>query len=54
VLFHASDPASAEALGSMLGVEEKTEFSPSMGIHTGPGVVGVAWLGPRDGSPEGG
>jgi DegV family protein with EDD domain len=46
VLFHAGDPERADALGAMLGVEEATEFSPSMGIHTGPGVVGVAWLRP--------
>jgi len=46
VLFHAADPGSAGELGGMLGVEEATEFSPSMGIHTGPGVVGVAWLRP--------
>jgi DegV family protein with EDD domain len=51
VLFHAADPDRAEALGSMLGVDDSTEFSPSMGIHTGPGVVGVAWLRPpADGS----
>ena len=37
---------------AMLGVEDSTEFSPSMGIHTGPGVVGVAWLGPRDRSSD--
>jgi fatty acid kinase fatty acid binding subunit len=46
VLFHAADPDRADALGAMLGLEESTEFSPSMGIHTGPGVVGVAWLRP--------
>ena len=52
VLFHAADPGGAAALGAMLGVEDSTEFSPSMGIHTGPGVVGVAWLGPRDRSSD--
>ena len=52
VLFHAADPGGAAALGAMLGVEDSTEFSPSMGIHTGPGVVGVAWLGPRDPSSD--
>ena len=51
VLFHAADPERADVLGAMLGVEEATEFSPSMGIHTGPGVVGVAWLRPT--GPDG-
>src|SRR5438046_176574 len=45
VVEEAAEAAAAE-LGGMLGVEEGTEFSPSMGIHTGPGVVGVAWLRP--------
>ena len=44
VVFHASAPDRASLLAERLGVSEVWEFSPSMGIHTGPGVVGVAWL----------
>jgi DegV family protein with EDD domain len=44
-VFHAAAPDRAEELNGMLGgSRDVTEFSPSMGIHTGPGVVGVAWL----------
>lgn len=44
-VFHAAAADRANDLKSTLGLEaEITEFSPSMGIHTGPGVVGVAWL----------
>jgi DegV family protein with EDD domain len=44
-VFHASAPDRAGRLKEMLGgALDITEFSPSMGIHTGPGVVGVAWL----------
>jgi DegV family protein with EDD domain len=50
VVFHAADPDRASLLQRRLGVSQVTEFSPSMGIHTGPGVVGVAWLGPEGGA----
>jgi len=44
-VFHAACPDRAERLRTMLGgAGMMTEFSPSMGVHTGPGVVGVAWL----------
>lgn len=44
-VFHAAAPDRAEQLESLLGgVSFRMEFSPSMGIHTGPGVVGAAWL----------
>jgi DegV family protein with EDD domain len=44
-VFHAACLERAERLRLMLGgADMVTEFSPSMGIHTGPGVVGVAWL----------
>jgi DegV family protein with EDD domain len=44
-VFHADAPDRAAELREVLGGEgDVTEFSPSMGIHTGPGVVGVAWL----------
>jgi DegV family protein with EDD domain len=44
-VFHAASPHRAEELRTMLGGSDfSCEFSPSMGIHTGPGVVGAAWL----------
>jgi DegV family protein with EDD domain len=44
-VFHAAAPDRAGALRMRLGAGALvTEFSPSMGIHTGPGVVGAAWL----------
>jgi DegV family protein with EDD domain len=46
VVFHAADPERASLLQRALRIEDVSEFSPSMGIHTGPGVVGVAWLAP--------
>jgi len=47
-VFHAARPERADTLRSMIGgADFITEFSPSMGIHTGPGVVGVAWLAAR-------
>lgn len=46
-VFHAQAAPRAEALARLLGRPMFiVEFSPSMGIHTGPGVVGVAWLRP--------
>src|SRR5205085_5227464 len=45
MVFHAASPARADELRAALGgPADVVEFSPSMGIHTGPGVVGVAWL----------
>jgi DegV family protein with EDD domain len=46
VVFHAADPQRARVVQQRLDIAGATEFSPSMGIHTGPGVVGVAWLHP--------
>jgi DegV family protein with EDD domain len=44
-VFHAARRKAATQLRSVLGgADYVTEFSPAMGIHTGPGVVGVAWL----------
>jgi fatty acid-binding protein DegV len=43
-VFHAVSDARATELASRVGTDLVTEFSPAMGIHTGPGVVGVAWL----------
>lgn len=44
-VFHAARPGCAGELATMLGAgTQVTEFSPAMGIHTGPGVVGAAWL----------
>ena len=45
VVFHAGCPERADALVDTIGgADQIAEFSPAMGIHTGPGVVGVAWL----------
>src|SRR5439155_796652 len=47
VVFHAANRERADELRELIGgADYLTEFSPSMGIHTGPGVVGVAWLRP--------
>jgi DegV family protein with EDD domain len=44
-VFHAGAAALAEELASMLGgVDFISGFSIAMQIHTGPGVVGAAWL----------
>ena len=44
-VFHAARPDGAAELARRLGATSfATEFSAAMGIHTGPGVVGVAWL----------
>jgi DegV family protein with EDD domain len=46
-VFHAGRPERAQGLASRLGSDPfVTEFSAAMAIHTGPGVVGVAWLPP--------
>jgi DegV family protein with EDD domain len=43
--FHAEREDAARRLQNRMGATGSvTEFSPSMGIHTGPGVIGVAWL----------
>jgi fatty acid kinase fatty acid binding subunit len=45
MVFHAERADGARRLQERLRVSGPvTEFSPSMGIHTGPGVIGVAWL----------
>ncbi len=45
MVFHAVSAEGAQRLQARLGASGPiTEFSPSMGIHTGPGVIGVAWL----------
>lgn len=52
-VFHAARRGAAAELRSLLGeVDFTTQFSPAMGIHTGPGVVGVAWLCRPRHSPE--
>ena len=46
-VFHAGRPERAEQLATMVGgAAFVTEFSAAMAIHTGPGVVGAAWLRP--------
>jgi DegV family protein with EDD domain len=48
-VFHAGRPERARDLASRLGTDPfVTEFSAAMAIHTGPGVVGVAWLPPAE------
>lgn len=44
IVFHAESEARASEVAARVGTDLRTEFSPAMGIHTGPGVVGVAWL----------
>ena len=52
-VFHAARPDAADDLAQRLGgASFVTEFSAAMAIHTGPGVVGAAWLKRRDGEPE--
>jgi DegV family protein with EDD domain len=47
-VFHAGAPALAAELATMLGgVDFISGFSIAMQIHTGPGVVGAAWLPPK-------
>jgi DegV family protein with EDD domain len=44
-VFHADSPASADRLCDMLGgVDFVSGFSAAMQVHTGPGVIGAAWL----------
>jgi DegV family protein with EDD domain len=44
-VFHAARPDEAGELSAAVSGDPMIlEFSPSMGIHTGSGVVGVAWL----------
>lgn len=51
-IFHAGRPDRAEELAMMVGgAAFVTEFSAAMAIHTGPGVVGAAWLQQPSGDP---
>jgi DegV family protein with EDD domain len=44
-VFHADSPASADRLCELLGgVDFVSGFSAAMQLHTGPGVIGAAWL----------
>lgn len=44
-VFHADSPEAAERLCRLLGeVDFVSGFSAAMQLHTGPGVVGAAWL----------
>lgn len=50
-VFHADSPGAAERLSGLLGeVDFVSGFSAAMQLHTGPGVIGAAWL-PRLGRP---
>lgn len=47
ILFHAAAQEKAEALAARLDVVDRVvEFSAALGVHTGPGVVGIGWLSP--------
>lgn len=47
-VFHAGARAQAEELRARLAIDDPViPFSAAMAIHTGPGVVGVAWLRPE-------
>lgn len=49
-VFHADSPAAAERLCALLGeVDFVSGFSAAMQLHTGPGVIGAAWLPARSG-----
>jgi DegV family protein with EDD domain len=44
-VFHADSPEAAERLSDLLGeVDFVSGFSAAMQLHTGPGVIGAAWL----------
>ena len=51
VVMHADSPERADAfkerIASRLNCREifVTEFTPVMGVHTGPGLIGVAFYG---------
>lgn len=48
VVFHAAAQDKAEALAATLDLDVSdhvVEFTAALGVHTGPGVVGLAWLG---------
>ena len=53
-VFHADSPEAAERLCGLIGeVDFVSGFSAAMQLHTGPGVVGVAWLPGGRGSSRG-
>jgi DegV family protein with EDD domain len=46
-VFHASAPADARRLRTLLGTRAPAvQLTLAMAVHTGPGVVGAAWLRP--------
>ncbi len=48
-VFHADSAEAAERLCAILGdVDFVSGFSAAMQVHTGPGVIGAAWLPPAD------
>lgn len=52
-VFHAGAPDLAQRLGSLIErVDFVSGFSRAMQVHTGPGVVGAAWI-PRDAGAAG-
>jgi hypothetical protein len=54
LVFHAAEDRLARRLASQLpGRPRVVPFSPAMAIHTGPGWIGVAWLGASPTAPVG-
>ncbi|MGH9303440.1 MAG: DegV family protein [Acidimicrobiales bacterium] len=52
-IFHADCPSVADRLRQLIGeVDFVSGFSAAMQLHTGPGVVGAAWLPRRERSPR--
>jgi fatty acid-binding protein DegV len=53
-IFHAGAPDLARRLGSLIErVDFVSGFSMAMQVHTGPGVVGAAWIPASSGVPHG-
>lgn len=53
-VFHADSPEAAARLCETLGrVDFVSGFSAAMQLHTGPGVIGAAWLPPGAGAVQG-
>lgn len=48
VVFHGDRTDAAGRLALEVGAADVVPFTPAMAVHTGPGVVGVAWLREED------
>jgi DegV family protein with EDD domain len=48
LVFHSAQPSRADRLRRLVGATEPVQAcSAAMGAHVGPGLVGAAWLAPR-------